>query len=343
VAMLVLGELLQDVDFSFSMLKGIYAKLNEIHKFYSTFYNGNKTLIDAFGEIDDKKKFLELSDLGLEDHWLIWRIKYNIKEISNSFERLKIRESLNTALYMMDKDFEWFKKRKLAKSEKLCQGKKDVLVVHHYLTKRIKLLSPFCPFLAEELWHLYGNKQSIFNSSWPTIEDKFVNDSVFEENELYLSNILTDLNNIIKVTKNVSINKIFIYLSSEEKNNLYHKILKLLLSQNINKNFGELMKLLLSNSNGDTEKHRFIKNNTNYIKKTLDDIHSLAPSDRERRQNIGTFDEFKPLNDAISLLSREYKISSENIIIYRENQDKIIDPGNKARFSRPYKPAIFIQ
>ena len=37
VAMLVLGELLQDVDFSFSTLKGIYSRLNEIYEFGKDF------------------------------------------------------------------------------------------------------------------------------------------------------------------------------------------------------------------------------------------------------------------------------------------------------------------
>ena len=103
------------------------------------------------------------------------------------------------------------------------------------------------------------------------------------------------------------------------------------------------MKLLLSNSDKDIKKQNFIKNNIDFIKKTLDDILSLAPVDRERRSNIGKFDELRPLYDAVSLLSKEYNVPPENIFIYRERQKEIIDPGNKSKFSRPFKPAIFIQ
>ncbi len=49
------------------------------------------------------------------------------------------------------------------------------------------------------------------------------------------------------------------------------------------------------------------------------------------------------LFDAITLLSSEFKIPSENIFIYRENQKEIIDPNKKAKFSRPFKPAIFLE
>ena len=141
---------------------------------------------------------------------------------------------------------------------------------------------------------------------------------------------------------------------------LYCEILKLFVtSQNKTKNFGEVMKSLLSDSaagagaaassSADKEPSdanrikNIVKNNTEFIKKTIDDILSLAPTERNRRYTLGKFNEFIPLHDAISLLSTEIKIPPENILIYKEDQKEVIDPNKKARFSRPFKPAIFIQ
>ena len=45
-----------------------------------------------------------------------------------------------------------------------------------------------------------------------------ISNNVNEENEHYIVNILNDLNKIIKITKNSSINKIFLYLASDDKN-----------------------------------------------------------------------------------------------------------------------------
>jgi leucyl-tRNA synthetase len=103
------------------------------------------------------------------------------------------------------------------------------------------------------------------------------------------------------------------------------------------------MKVLLADSNNDIHLSNVVKNNTDFIKKTIDDILSLAPKDRERRHNIGKFDEAKPLHDAISLLASEYGISSNNILIYKEGQKEILDPDKKSKHSRPFKPAIYIQ
>ncbi len=81
---------------------------------------------------DDKNHSLDSNQLGLEDNWLLWRIKVFLKEISNSFDRLKMREALNTAFYLMDKDFDWYEKRKYAKTGKLYQNETDVSIIHHF-------------------------------------------------------------------------------------------------------------------------------------------------------------------------------------------------------------------
>jgi leucyl-tRNA synthetase len=342
--MLVLGELLQDVDFSFSTLKGIHSKLNEIYHSYDLFYKDNKDIINNFLDDEFANRFIERENFDMEDKWLLSRINHNTFEITNSFDKLKIREALNSALYLMDKDLEWYKKRKLAKIGKLYQKNKDIFVIYRYLINRIKVLSPFCPFLSEEVWHMFGNNDSIFNSSWPSIEKNLKNDNIYDENEQFISNIISDINKIIKITKNTKISKIYIYLPSEDKIYLYYEVLKLFANpHNKNKNFGEVMKILLSDSNNDSTSSNVIKNNIGFIKKIIDDILSLTPKDRERRHNIGEFDEAKPLHDAISLLASEYDISSNNILIFKEDQTEIIDPDNKSKHSRPFKPAIYIQ
>ena len=40
----------------------------------------------------------------------------------------------------------------------------------------LKLLAPFAPHFAEELWHELGNKESIFKEKWPEYDEKLVKD-----------------------------------------------------------------------------------------------------------------------------------------------------------------------
>ena len=340
VAMLVLGELLQDVDFSFSTLKGIYSRLNEIYEFGKDLVTKLKTATNLKVLVND---FTEcFTDLELEDKWLLQRVNSTIKDITIAFDEMRIRDALNTVLYLMDKDFEWYKKRKESRSAHNSNNNTDLFVISYFFKTRIKMLAPFCPFLSEELWELLEPKKgSIFQDNWPSLKSEFIN-PVTDENEQEISNILDDLHKILKVTKNTQLKSIHIYLSSNDKKILYHKVLNLAINSKI-KNFGLVMKSLLSDPSISTTHKNLVKSNTDFIKKINEDILSLSPAEQERKLNIGLFDEYNALMDGTGVLSSEFGIQETCIKIYYEDDPKIYDPKNKAKFSRPFKPAIYLE
>ncbi|GAH67522.1 unnamed protein product, partial [marine sediment metagenome] len=43
-----------------------------------------------------------------------------------------------------------------------------------------KLLSPFAPHLAEELWQIFGNKPSIADEEFPVYNEEFFKEDIFE-------------------------------------------------------------------------------------------------------------------------------------------------------------------
>jgi leucyl-tRNA synthetase len=44
----------------------------------------------------------------------------------------------------------------------------------------VTLLSPFAPFISEELWEKLGHKESIFKESWPKYDSKLIKDEEIE-------------------------------------------------------------------------------------------------------------------------------------------------------------------
>lgn len=55
---------------------------------------------------------------------------------------------------------------------------KDKNISEDYLNKINIILSPFFPHLAEELWEMRGNKNSIFKEKWPTFDEELLKEEV---------------------------------------------------------------------------------------------------------------------------------------------------------------------
>jgi leucyl-tRNA synthetase len=103
------------------------------------------------------------------------------------------------------------------------------------------------------------------------------------------------------------------------------------------------MKTLLSDTSLTSDQKKFIQQNSELIKKMNQDLLSLSPSELLNRQKMNNFDELLPLQDAKSLLAKEIGIKESNFVIYSEDEPGIIDPKNKARISRPFKPALYVE
>ncbi len=82
------------------------------------------------------------------------------------------------------------------------------------LEKALKLLSPFCPHIAEELWHNFGNKTFISLEEWPVADEKKIDENI-EKQEKTVEKLIEDINNILKIVGNKE--KIFVYTIPNEK------------------------------------------------------------------------------------------------------------------------------
>ena len=149
--------------------------------------------------------------------------------------------------------------------------------------------------------------------------------------------MIFDIQKITKVTKIVP-QKIMIYTASTTKNKLYKKLLDRIQKEST-ANFGVIMKELVN----DDEIKDFVKRSPDLVRKMIEDILSESLDVRERRIKIDSFSEMIPLQDGISLLRNEIGNDKLEVRIYSEDDSDKYDPKQKSRFSRPYKPAIYIE
>ena len=329
LAMLSSAELLQDADFSFDAIKGIRSKLDDIYDMAIEY----SMVKSKFGSSLFSSIILSEANTGIEDRWLLSRLQNHITDITVSMDKLRVRKALHDILYLLDQDLQWYRKRITAKNR---DDSLIALTLATFLDNRIRMLAPFAPFISEEVWEIIGGKNdSIIFAGWPIVdEDK--KDPMAEESEQLIINLISDLQNILRVTK-ISPTKIIIYTSAQWKQEIYQKILEYILLEN-KTNFGDIMKQLVKDP--ETAK---AKNDPKLIRNMIEDILSDPIEARNRRLKLTVFDEIFPLNDAKKLLSIESGNSQAEIIVHSEDDIQKYDPREKSKYSRPFKPAIYIE
>lgn len=310
ISMLIASELLQDANFTLDSVKGARERLERIYNMCVRF----------------KKK--DLDQLEPEDRWMLSKLHHVIESTTIAMEKLRVREALHNIINSMDQDVHWYLKRASAKER---NEQSISAVMKGVLDNRIRLLAPFAPFISEEMWEILGNKNSIISANWPKVDPTRI-DYTSDESEIIIMNLLVDGKNIIKITK-IKPKKIFIYVASESKWNVYNRILNAIIEGMTN--FGEIMKLLHS-----SQPNSKIECTPAMVKRMIEDALSVPYDSRLRKANILWLDESKILNDAKSLLVREF---DAEIVIYNENDSERIDPKKKATMARPYKPALYIE
>ena len=324
LAMLISAELLQDADFSFDTVKGIRSKLQDIYDM------GMESSTNSSQSQTKRAKINE----ELVDRWLLSRLQRTIADTTMSMDKLRVREAAHNIIYSLDHDLQWYEKRVRAKNRESSSAQSTLST---FLNTRIRMLAPFAPFISDEVWEKIDNSStSIIFAGWPSAdEDKM--DIVAEESEQLIMNLIFDLQKIVRVTR-INPKKIIFYTTAHWKLKVYNKILSSVFLKS-NPNFGDIMKQLIKDP--ETTK---AKNDSNMVRKMIEDILSDPIETRNRRLRLEDFDERLPIEDARNLLSLESGNEHAEILVYSEdNTDQSgYDQKHKAKFARPFKPAIYL-
>jgi len=309
LTILISAELLQDADFNVEAINGIKNKL------------------ESMCENCTKTKAQEIPELEPEDKWIFSVLQNLTSNVSQSMDKIRLREALHHILYDFDSELQWYLKRAKSKQRTNISG-----ILHKILSARVLMLSPFAPHIAEEIWEKLGNSELASKSAWPSSIGIEI-DSKSIQTETLLKSIIEDINNILKVTK-ISPKKITIYTAEQWKSKAYNSILKNVLDGQTN--IGTIIKSLIANK--ETEQ---IKKDPDFVKKTLNDILSEPVELRKGRMNIGQIDEKQIISSELSsLVKNDYDVE---LSVFSESDSEKYDPKNKAKAARPFKPAILIE
>jgi len=177
-----------------------------------------------------------------------------------------------------------------------------------------------------------GNPDFISMEKWPCGDEAQIDASVLAGEET-VKMLQGDISNIIQATK-MSPQRICLYTASDWKWKVYRKALEL--AEDGSLEVGNLMKNLM-------KEHTFRSNAKQvsaFALKIVVEMKKSSPKILKKHLRIGYFDEFKAITDAKDYYTRELKAQ---IDCYKEDDEDIYNPKNRAGLAKPYRPAIYIE
>lgn len=286
--------------------------------------NGIQRRLEAIGQFPQKVEKIMGEDLKLPlentipkvekpiNKWIISQINRKIAEATEALEGFQTRKALQASLFLFRKDIDYY----LNRITTVTQEEKDTLT--YIVNTWIRLLSPFIPYMTEEIWDQY-NDDDIFMASvaWP-VADESVIDEKIEKSEEIIQDLAKDVKEIIKITKSEP-ETIHLYTSEDWKYEVYE------IAQEVGKpNVGEIIQ-------------RSMKANLHDNKKELSKFATKTGKSFNKINYVGKVDEYAVINDAIDYLEDEI---GAKVVVHNDNS---YDPQNKAPNATPYKPAIYLE
>lgn len=252
---------------------------------------------------------------GHLERWLRSSMARRINLINKYMEEYNLRDATNEIFFEIPNDLRWYIRR----------GGKDRNVIMEILEKWIKLVSPFTPHLAEEMWEKIGKEGFVSLERFPEFEERYISAEDEVEEDL-LKEVMNDLKEIVKVTK-IKPKRIFLYTSPRWKREVYERLLK-------GEEVGKVIKDLVQRKDLKDKGKEISK----FVGETAKELRMLSSDDKEKFRI--SINELEFLKECADFIKKEF--GAEEVIV-ESAETCSYDPAKKSRFAKPLKPAIFIE
>jgi len=317
LALMITAEPLKDADFSPELAKSMQDNLER-------FYSGAIKIVGE--EVEGEPT---LNDI---DEWMLSRLQSYIADANEAMKELKVRRTIHAALYDLNGDLDWYSKRVSSRRDRADRNNAINHVLKKVVDAQVRLLTPFTPHLCEELWEAMGGEGFVAFAPWPTPEPELVKPEA-EELEQSIRDSLDDVQKIVKVT-GIKPTKISFYTATSWKWKIYLRALELSKEEKLD------IGTLIRDAFKDDEMKARAKEVPAFARIIVEDVTKTPAAIAERRLVMGQINESNLIEDASSFFGQEFGCE---VTVANESDPWIEDPANRAKRSKPYRPAIYVE
>ena len=246
------------------------------------------------------------------DSWLSSSLNGRIVTSTEAMEVLRMRRASATVFLDIWNDLRYYLRRTESPRRKTLM---DVF------NAWARMMSPFTPFMAEDLNRELGGKGLVCQADWPSPKD-FPVDEEAVLTEVVMAKVIEDARNVLRVVKG-AITKLNVYVCSEAARNYFFEMAS---ARQRKENVGAVVK-----------KYAQLKIQPDRVFKLT---YEFGDEMLARLLAHRNFDEFKALSDASGFMSAELGIK---VVVQRAGSKTISDPANKAKDALPAKPAFYLE
>ncbi len=152
------------------LVRGMMRMLWNSYSFFVLYAN-----IDGFQPSKISK--FEIKNSNLLDKWIVSELQMLIKDVNESMEKYELNRTARLFPKFIDNLSNWYIRRsrkRFWKSEDDSDKKAAYETLHYVLTTLSKLMAPFTPFIAEEIYKNLTGEESVHLADFPMADEKLI-------------------------------------------------------------------------------------------------------------------------------------------------------------------------
>src|SRR2546427_4432246 len=255
------------------------------------------------------------------DAWFLSVLNRSIQASRTAMEGMNYKAVLRHGYFDLQAAWSWYVRRS--------EGRPHADVLRRFIDVQTKLLAPFVPHAAEEIWHRLRGEGFVVNSRYPEAVAGEI-DPRAEAAEALLQSTMADIREILKVT-GIAPKRLAIYTAPAWKIQV----------QRIARDFAKQgpipMNVLMERVLAQSGMRERAKEVAAFAKKVAEDLRHAKAEDLDRFSSI---DEFAMFRENLGFLGKELRVTVE---VFRADDSKLWDPANKADHAVPGRPAIYVE
>ena len=255
------------------------------------------------------------------DAWFLSVLNRSVQATRKAMEEMNYKVALRHGYFDLQSAWSWYLRRSENRPQAEC--------ARRFIEVQTKILAPFTPHMAEEIWHRNGGGGFVVAAAYPDAKVEEI-DPRAEAAEGLLQSTLTDIREILKVTE-IAPKRMALYTAPSWKVSV-HEVARELAAQ------GALaMNVLMEKALAQPGMRDRAKEVAAYGKQVADELKHARVEHLDR---FGSVDEFAMFRENAHFLAKELGVKVD---VFRADDPRRWDPSTKADRAVPGRPAIYVE